>query len=125
MEKNINMMIVIMFILYVFLASSGLILFKLGSLNSNLELNLFSITVNYSIEMLIGLICYGCSFLLWMFIVSKVDLTLAMPLSVAIVNTLVVVASYIILKEKITLYQGIGIFIIIFGVCLMTWGGKK
>lgn len=119
------MKIIIMFICYVLLASSGLILFKLGSSNSNLTLNIFGFSINYSVRMLLGLLCYGFSFILWMFIVSKTNLTIAMPLSVAIVNTLVVIESCLILKEKITPIQGIGIFIIIFGVCVMTWGGNK
>ena len=119
------MKIIIMFTCYVLLASSGLILFKLGSANSNLTLNIFGLSINYSIKMILGLLCYGFSFVLWMLIVSKTNLTIAMPLSVAIVNTLVVIGSCLVLKEKITLVQGIGIFIIIFGVCIMTWGGKQ
>lgn len=114
------MKLVIMFTCYVLLASSGLILFKLGSANSNLTLNLFGIHINYSIKMILGLVCYGCSFILWMLIVSKMNLTIAMPLSVALVNTLVLVGSCAFLKEKITLLQGIGIFIIIFGVSLIS-----
>lgn len=119
------MKIIIMFTCYVLLASSGLILFKLGSANSNLTLNIFGFSINYSIKMILGLLCYGFSFILWMLIVSKTNLTIAMPLSVAIVNTLVVIGSCLVLKEKITLVQCIGIFIIIFGVCIMTWGGKQ
>ncbi len=118
------MKIIIMFTCYVLLASSGLILFKLGSINNNLTLNVFGLSINYSVKMILGLLCYGFSFILWMLIVSKMNLTIAMPLSVAIVNTLVIVESCIILKEKITMIQGIGIFIVLFGVCIMTWGGK-
>lgn len=118
------MKIIIMFTCYVLLASSGLILFKLGSINNNLTLNVFGLSINYSVKMILGLLCYGFSFILWMLIVSKINLTIAMPLSVAIVNTLVIVESCIILKEKITMIQGIGIFIVLFGVCIMTWGGK-
>ena len=118
------MKLVIMFICYVLLASSGLILFKLGSANSNLTLSLFGFKINYSIKMILGLLCYGCSFILWMLIVSRSYLTIAMPLSVALVNTLVVVESCLILKEKITLTQGIGIFVVILGVCIMTFGKK-
>lgn len=118
------MKLIIMFTCYVLLASSGLILFKLGSANSNLTLNIFGLTINYSIKMILGLLCYGCSFILWMLIVSKMNLTIAMPLSVAIVNTLVLVGSCLVLKEKITLLQGIGIFTVILGVCIMTWGNK-
>lgn len=118
------MKLIIMFTCYVLLASSGLILFKLGSTNTNLTLNIFGLSINYSIKMILGLLCYGFSFILWMLIVSKMNLTIAMPLSVAIVNTLVVVGSCLILKERITLMQGIGIFIVILGVCIMTWGRK-
>lgn len=115
---------VLLFILYVILSSSGLILFKLGSVNSNIHLNILSLSINFSIKSIIGILCYGCSFVLWMIIVSRMNLTIAMPLSIALVNTLVVVGSCTILKEKITLTQGVGIFIIIFGVCVMTWGRK-
>ena len=114
------MKLVIMFTCYVLLASSGLILFKLGSANSNLTLNLFGLSINYSIKMILGLVCYGCSFILWMLIVSKMNLTIAMTLSLSLVNTLVLVESCVFLKEKITLLQGIGIFIIIFGVSLIS-----
>lgn len=124
MKRGNKMKLIIMFTCYVLLASSGLVLFKMGSANTNLTLSLFGITVKYSIKMLLGLICYGFSFLLWMIIVSKMNLTLAMPLSVAIVNTLIVVESCLLLKEKISITQGIGIFIIIIGVSIMTFGGK-
>lgn len=118
------MKLIIMFICYVFLASSGLILFKLGSINNNLTFNILGLSINYSLKMILGILCYGFSFILWMLIVSKMNLTIAMPLSVAMVNTLVLVGSCVVLKEKITLIQGIGIFIVIFGVCVMTSGGK-
>ncbi len=115
------MVIVGLFILYCLLASSGLILFKLGSTNSNLTLSLFGMNIHYSIKMILGLLCYACSFVLWMYIVSKVNLTIAMPLNVAIVNTLVTVGSLLVLKEKVTPTQLIGIIVVIFGVCLITY----
>lgn len=118
------MKLIIMFVCYVLLASSGLVLFKMGSINTNLTLNLLGVTINYSLKMILGLLCYGFSFILWMLIVSKMNLTIAMPLSVAIVNTLIVVESCLVLKEKISIIQGIGIFVIIIGVCVMTFGGK-
>ena len=124
MKRGSKMKLAIMFTCYVLLASSGLVLFKMGSSNTNLTLNLFGLTINFSIKMILGLFCYGFSFILWMLIVSKMNLTIAMPLSVAIVNTLIVVESCLLLKEKINITQGIGIFVIIIGVCVMTFGGK-
>lgn len=117
------MLIICLFALYVLLASSGLILFKLGSTNGT-SIKILSFTINFSWKMLLGILCYGFSFLLWLYIVSKMNLTIAMPLSVALVNTLVVVESCLVLKEKITLTQGIGILIVIAGVCVMTYGRK-
>ena len=124
MRRGNKMKLIIMFVCYVLLASSGLVLFKMGSINTNLTLNLLGVTINYSLKMILGLLCYGFSFILWMLIVSKMNLTIAMPLSVAIVNTLIVVESCLVLKEKISIIQGIGIFVIIIGVCVMTFGGK-
>ena len=123
MERRNRMLIIILFALYVLLASSGLVLFKLGTVNGSI-IKILGFSINFSWKMLVGIMCYGFSFLLWLYIVSHMNLTFAMPLSVAIVNTLVIVESCVFLKEKITLTQGIGIFIVIFGVALMTWGKK-
>ena len=112
---------IILFILYVLLSSSGLILFKLGTINPNINLNILGISLNFSIKSIIGMLCYGFCFILWMIIVSRMNLTIAMPMSIAIVNTLVVLGSCIFLKEKITLIQCIGIFVIIFGVSLISF----
>lgn len=111
---------IILFIAYILLSSSGLILFKLGANNPTLSINIYSLHINYSIKLLIGILCYGLSFLLWMYIVSKSNLTIALPLSVALVNTLVIIESCIFLKEKITLIQGTGIFMVLLGVFLIT-----
>lgn len=120
MKRGINIM-VLLFILYVVLASSGLVLFKLGATNQSLHIEIFKQTISFSWKTIIGLCCYGLSFILWMYIVSKSDLTVAMPLSVALVNTLVVVESCILLGEKMNFMKGIGIFLIIFGVVLMLY----
>ena len=117
------MITVCIFASYVLLASSGLVLFKLGSM-SGTSIKIFNFTINLSWKMVAGILCYGFSFLLWLYIVSQMNLTIAMPMSVALVNTIVVIESCIILKEKITLMQGLGIMIVIFGVAFITWGKK-
>ena len=124
MESRGKIVNIILFIMYVILSSSGLILFKLGTMNPNIHFSIIGFTIDISIKSIIGILCYGISFLLWMMIISRSNLTIAMPLSIALVNTLVIVGSCFFLKEKITLIQGIGIFIVIFGVCIMSWGRK-
>ena len=114
-------MIFTLFIIYVVLSSTGLVIFKLGTTGPGINLFGFNITL----KMFVGMLCYGMSFLLWLYIVSKVNLTIAMPLSVAFVNTLVVVESCILLKEKISIGQIIGIFLVIVGVMIMSGSIKK
>lgn len=118
-------MLVILFLVYVILSASGLVLFKLGVANANIHLNILGLNLKFSIKMILGIFCYGISFLLWLYLVSNMNLTFAMPLSVGLVNTLVIIESCLLLKEKITLNQGIGIFIIIVGVMIMTWSKQS
>ncbi|MBQ8219161.1 MAG: EamA family transporter [Bacilli bacterium] len=115
---------ILLFILYVLLSSSGLVLFKLGANSPSIQIHLLNFNLLFSIKSIIGILCYGFSFILWLIIISRMNLTVAMPLSIAIVNTLVVILSCLLLKEKITLTQGVGIFIVIIGVCIMSWGRK-
>lgn len=117
-------MIYVLFGIYVILASSGLILFKMGS--SGIVLN-FVKGINFSINWtsLIGMICYIISFLLWLFIVSKVKLSWAFPLSVALINTVIFVASSLIFKEQITWVQILGTLLITIGVGLLGIKGVK
>lgn len=119
------MILAFLFILYVVLASSGLVLFKLGSGQATMSLNMLGLNISFSWKMILGIMCYGCSFLLWLYIINRMNLTLAMPLSVAFVNALVIIESCLILKEKMTITQGIGILIVIIGVMIMTWGNKS
>lgn len=113
--------IILLFILYIILASSGLVLFKLGSENATIHWQLFEFQINFSIKTVLGILCYGFSFLIWLYIVSQMNLTVAMPLSVALVNTLVVIESCLFLKEKLSLTQCVGIFVIVIGVFLITF----
>ena len=57
MERRGKTMSIILFLLYVVLSSSGLILFKLGSGITDFSINLFNININLSSTTLIGISC--------------------------------------------------------------------
>ncbi len=122
MERRISKMFVVLLFTYVILTSMGLVLFKLGTTGNTFDLALFGHTITLSWKMIIGIMFYGISFLLWLYIVSKNDLTYIFPIQVALVNLFVVVESIIFLNEKISLVQGIGILVVIFGVIMVKWG---
>lgn len=115
-------MAIFLLLLYVVLSSMGLIIFKMGTTANSFSLNLFGFNLCLSWQMILGVICYGLSFLLWLYIVSKNNLTYIYPVSIALINIFIVVGSLTLLKENITFMQGIGIIIVIIGVVLMKWG---
>ena len=88
------------FIIYVFLSSAGLVLFKLGSSSLNIQLQQTIFSMNISLISLLGLFCYLISFILWMLIISRSDVSYIVPLGVACTNIAILIASNLILKRQ-------------------------
>lgn len=63
----------------------------------------------------IALICYGLAMLLWLFILSKLKLSLAYP-ATALIYIFIMAGSWFILKERITAMQIAGVAIILIGM---------
>ncbi|BCA85452.1 hypothetical protein EsVE80_09750 [Enterococcus saigonensis] len=108
-----------MFVLYVVLSSMGIILFKLGSDQVSFEVTKHAIGLNLSFLSILGLICYVVSFLLWMIIISKNEVSYIVPVGLAATNVAILIASSLILGESISTIQIIGISVIILGVFLI------
>ncbi|WP_333886588.1 SMR family transporter [Clostridium sp.] len=108
----------------VFLGAMGQILVKYGAVN--LELNF---TVGYllpsvlnilkNIPVMLGIISYGCSFLLWIKVLSKVELSYAYPM-VSLGYVITMIFSYFVFKENISSMRILGVAFIILGVILVS-----
>ena len=109
----------VLFIIYVFLSSAGLVLFKLGSSSLNIQLQQTIFSMNISLISVLGLFCYLISFILWMLIISRSDVSYIVPLGVACTNIAILIASNLILKETITTNALIGAVVIIVGIVIM------
>lgn len=122
MKKGIKM-IVLFFTLYVCSSVGGLLLFKIGSKNLKFGVgtNGFDISINWLV--IFGILLYMISFILWLIIVSKMNLSIAMPIQVGVVNILVLIVSTLVLKESVSITQWIGTVIIIGGLFLINWKG--
>ena len=123
-EKTNSMLLVVLFAVYALLSAGGLVLFKLGGRDAALELGRTGFSVSLSWKMLLGIFCYLCSFLLWLVIVSRTQLTFAMPLSVGVVNILVFLGSARFLGEQITPTKILGLAVIVLGLFLIRIPGK-
>jgi len=111
-------------LLSVFLGSFGQIILKLGANKlGTLSLawnTLFSdlIRVIKIPEILIGLVLFGSSFLLWIKVLTKSDLSYAYPMvSIGYIN--VVVVSYFLFNEQFTLMKVLGVSLIVIGVVVL------
>lgn len=106
----------ITFGLYLLLSASGLILLKSGS--GNLVVNVANNVFNFSInlKMLLGGAFYILSFILFLFIIPKFNLSYIYPMSAGILFVIVLVASALFLGEKISIIQGIGALLILSGI---------
>lgn len=108
----------------VFLGAMGQVLVKYGAVN--LELNftikyllpsIFSILKNMPV--MLGIISYGLSFLLWIKVLSKVELSYAYPM-VSLGYVITMIFSYFVFKENISFIRILGVVFIILGVILIS-----
>lgn len=110
----------LLFIIYVILSSSGLILFKLGSSNLTIGIQNSIFSMNVSLTTILGMLCYMISFILWMVIIGRSEVSYIVPLGVACTNIAILLGSYFILNETITTNVIIGAVLIIVGVILIS-----
>jgi len=117
------MLIYILILLNVCLLVSGQLLFKLG-FNRIGAFSLHTMITAFTQPLILGgLVLYVVATLLWFAILSRVQLSIAYPLqSMAYVFGLV--ASVLVLHEKVTPQNWIGTFVILVGVVLISWQAK-
>lgn len=84
------------------------------------ELNIsFFIDIARNIYILGGLALFGVSFFLYVFILSRLQLSIAYPIATGSVLALITVGSHFLFKEALTTTQAIGIAAIFIGVILI------
>ncbi|MGN0161886.1 MAG: hypothetical protein ACI4AQ_10895 [Lachnospiraceae bacterium] len=112
-------------VVYVLFSVSGLTLIKIGS-NRTIPEGICIPVIGMSVSKytILGILCYGISFCLYLGVVSKFDLGIIIPILGGIVNILIVIISFLILKEKVTANMILGAVIISIGIIIMNIGKK-
>lgn len=106
---------------YVVVASSGLVLLKLGAVGTPVKWLAGRISFDISPYALAGVIMYGLSFLVYIYLLSKNDLGFIIPLTTGLVYILIMAASYFIFHETFSAQKIIGIFLVFLGILFLTW----
>ncbi|MBP8617941.1 MAG: 4-amino-4-deoxy-L-arabinose-phosphoundecaprenol flippase subunit ArnF [Parcubacteria group bacterium ADurb.Bin305] len=119
-------MIIFYTILYIILSVTGLVLMKSGLAQTQLEgiVALLGSLLSWSFwvshwQFIVGIFCYCVSFLTWMFLLSKQNLSTIYPLTMGIIYTLVMIASVMVFHEQFTLYKIIGAVLIGLGILFL------
>jgi hypothetical protein len=109
------------FAAYIFFTLGGLVLMKLSGqpIGFILQNGTFHLDINW--KMLLALVMYASSFLIWTGIVARNELSYIVPFSSAIVNTLSIIFGILMFQEDLNMYKVIGIILAIFGVMLMNY----
>ena len=110
---------IFLIVLYLILTVSGLILMKMGGNTGTIQIE--NKTLNFGISLISGLgfVCYLCSFLLFTKIVTMFDLSYIYPIITGVVQIMSLVASSLVLKEKMSWQIIVGAVIIIAGILIM------
>jgi drug/metabolite transporter (DMT)-like permease len=113
-------MSLILLITYVLTTSGGLILLKLGT-TSGLPISFVDNAIKFNLNAysVLGLLLYASSFVLYIYLISKFDLGYIIPLTTALVYTLIFTASFFIFHEVFTVLKITAISLIILGVILL------
>jgi multidrug transporter EmrE-like cation transporter len=102
---------------YVLLNSFGQLLIKMGTLEMKEVASLYDL---FNLKLISGIGLFGISFLTWIFIVSKNNLSYAFPFAVGLGYIGVILLSILVLKETATFLQFVGMSFIWLGIILMS-----
>lgn len=114
----------VLFITLIF-AVSGQIFLKKGSLvvgeifKSPQDIIEFGLSMLKNLNILAGLAMFGIAFIMWVWVLSRVQLNIAYPIAVVVQLILLTAGSWFLLKESLSLVQIVGIGVMIFGIYLL------
>ena len=113
-------MIVVLVIIYLFLTVSGLILMKKGGNAGKISISAGEFHLSISLISCLGFLCYICSFLLYTRIVMMFEnLSYITPICTGLSQIMVIIASWLILKEQLTGLTIGGVALVIAGIVIM------
>jgi len=109
----------VIFVIYILMSATGLFLIKTGTETTSLVIENSIFNFRLSIRLIVGFIIYVCSFLLSVYVISKMKLTVFYPTVTGIMLVLTSLLGYFFLKEHIGVPQLIGMALIMAGVIVL------
>ncbi len=97
------------------------ILMKVGMLKEKQSSSLVGFIINMSLNPILigGIICFALGLAAYCYVLTKLNLSIAYPIMTSLGYVIVIIASWLFLKETITLVQIAGFAFIITGVWMV------
>ncbi|MCI8341779.1 MAG: EamA family transporter [Firmicutes bacterium] len=97
----------------------GQVLFKLGSAGKELSSLTDVIKLMFTPTILLALAVYGCTTLLWVYILNRSKISVVYPIQSLAIPIVMIISSFI-FKEEVTLTKYIGAALVCVGVFVTT-----
>jgi len=110
----------VLILLYVVLNSVAQLLLKQGASATAGSLNIAGLPLNG--RLVGGIFLFGMSFVVWMYILARENLSFAFPFAVGLGYSAVVFLSIMVLGETISAWQLTGIGLVLVGLLLIAGG---
>lgn len=106
-------------ILYLLFSILGLTLIKLGGNSTAILLRIPKLNVGLSLISILGFLSYLISFLIFVLIIPRYELSYLSPLTIGITQIAILIIAYFIFHENINTFKILGVISIIIGVILI------
>jgi drug/metabolite transporter (DMT)-like permease len=109
-------------VIYLLTSTSGLLLFKMGNNHTKTMISFQNGAAQFNISYLtlVGMLCYITSFVIFLIIVAKYNLTYVVPILSGCLYILIFLGAVFILKEKVSLLAVAGSAITLAGMLMIT-----
>ena len=115
-------MTILFFCMYFIFSVGGLTLYKLGAGNEPISWVQSLSGLKISWVSVGGLVCYAISFLIYMHLLSKLDVSLVYPIATGICAILILIVSAFVLHETVHPLNWLGVGVILIGIFLVSYG---
>jgi EamA-like transporter family. len=116
---------IILILVYAIISAFGMVLLRIGSVQSTLSVVQGNFNMSISLVLIVGFILYVVTFFLWLIILQKFNITFVSPIAYGIAFIMICIISYFLLGEMISGIQYLGVILIIIGVLIMSITNKN
>jgi drug/metabolite transporter (DMT)-like permease len=115
----------VLLVIYIMLCQSGLLFMKLGADDTSVSAAERILSLNLNYYTILGMVLYVGSFLLYVNIIGRYNLSYIAPIITGVGYIITIVLAVTVLREKLSIFQWIGVGVILVGIAFMNFKPLK